>query len=671
MLCFWYNTDMDLKAIRISEKKQAILAQMYIDSVEQLLQHYPFRYEENRVKPFLEWEEKERVCFEGEVISVARTNRYAYKKSVTSFDVLYDAQVIRVSIFNRPWTSAFKLHTKLTFFGRYDGYNKVSLISYTSESLQQHLGIIPVYNIKEGISQKDIRKYMQKALQASLFDEFIPAYLRDKYMLQSRKDALYGIHSPNNKESLKQSLRYLKYEEFLKFQLQMQQRKMDGMKVGIAKQFSQDKIDAFIHSLGYTLTQGQSSAIQDVLQDLQSNQCMYRLVQGDVGCGKTLVACISMYANVLSTSQCAFMAPTEILAIQHYENLKKYFDAYDIRIALLTSSIKKKDRVLLLEQLQTGEIDILVGTHALFQEDVHFSNLGMVVADEQHRFGVQQRRKLLEKGSKVDFLLMSATPIPRTLAVSLFGDMDVSSIEELPLGRKGVTTQFVNEDSMRSIFQDVLQKMEQGNQMYVVCPAIANNEEYAMRNVEQLYDSMQQVLSNKFNIALLHGKMTPSEKQCIMDDFKSYKYDILISTTVIEVGVDVKDANIMVIYDAHRFGMSQLHQLRGRVGRGDKPGYCYLLSATKDAQSMKRLELMQSCSDGFEIAKADLSLRGSGDLLGVRQSGVPSFILGDIINDFNILETARNDAITLLKNISKEPQVLSFLQDVEYSEYID
>ncbi len=352
-----------------------------------------------------------------------------------------------------------------------------------------------------------------------------------------------------------------------------------------------------------------------------------------------------------------------MLAKQHVRNLKKIFQDVDIQIDVLYSSRKGKEKKDVLERLKENKIDILVGTHALFQDDVSFYDLGLVIADEQHRFGVDQRRKLVEKGEKVDFLLMSATPIPRTLALSLYGDMDVSTIQQLPQGRMPITTTLVRSNSIQSILQDVLKKIDEGNQCYIVCPAIEKNEEFEVRNVNDVYAALCESLGKKYQIGLLHGKMSAEQKDMVMDAFLKKELHILVSTTVIEVGVDVKGANIMIIYDAHRFGLSQIHQLRGRVGRGTLPGYCYLLSNTKDEDSVKRLQICVDSQDGFEIAKKDLMIRGPGDILGTRQSGVPGFILGDVIQDANILEVAREDAVYLLENLSEYPVIASFVEE--------
>ncbi|MDQ0361701.1 ATP-dependent DNA helicase RecG [Breznakia pachnodae] len=663
---------MDLKEIKVTPKKKEILNSMGIDSVEDLLTHYPFRYEENVVKPFDEWEKEEKVFFEGLIISSPRLSRFGYKKSVTRFKVLYDEEEIDLTLFNRPWIQNFKVNSKITISGKYEGNYKVTVMQYNSQPIEEQLGIVPVYNVKDGINQRDLRKYMKNALEAFQIGNFIPTDLQQKYKLIDKHKALYYIHFPVKREMLKQSMRCLKYEEFLKFQLKMQYYKHQNEEITKqAKEFDEAKIYKAIDNLPFKLTDDQMNAIKDILEDLKSNHIMYRLVQGDVGSGKTLVAVMAMYASALAGQQSAFLAPTEILAKQHMANVSKVLEPYGVRVELLFSSLATKEKKRVNEELRNGEIDVIVGTHALFQNEVEYHNLGLVIADEQHRFGVEQRRKLLEKGENVDFLLMSATPIPRTLATSLYGDMDVSSIEELPKGRKPIITTLVKESSMRTILQDVLSYIDEGNQCYIVCPAIERNDEYVMRNVEELYQNMRSTLPEKYRMHYLHGKMSTEEKDEIMQSFVNKEFDILIATSVIEVGVDVKDANIMVIYDAERFGLSQIHQLRGRVGRGDKQGYCYLLTKSKDPDSLKRLQILCDSNDGFEISKQDLMIRGPGDMLGKRQSGIPGFILGDIIMDDNILEVAKQDATDLLGNLDHYPQIKQYILKKELTSFID
>lgn len=669
---------MELKALRISEKKAEVLRSMRIHQAEDLLTCYPFRYENLESKPRDSWEKDDKIIFEAVIVTRARVIRFKGKQSVTRFKAVMEEEEFDISIFNRPWISAFTIGKTITIIGKYDGGNRVTALQYNFKPMAEQLGIHPVYTIRDGITQKELMRYIDKAytaLEATIVN-FIPQEYLEKYRLISRREALYYIHHPHSMEYVKQSLRHLKYEEFLKFQLSMQAMKAreTSLVKGAAKQFSIEDVMELKHSLSFSLTGDQEKVIEEILRDLASDKVMYRMVQGDVGCGKTMVAAFGLYACVLSHKQAVFMAPTEILAKQHMQNLKKLFADFDIQVDILYSGLKPAVKREVLERLKKNEIDILVGTHALFQDDVVYHDLGMVVADEQHRFGVEQRKRMLEKGEKVDFLLMSATPIPRTLAISLYGDMDVSTIQELPKGRSPITTKLVKSRSMGPILEEVLEKIDEGDQCYVVCPAIEKNEDYDMRNVMDIYEGMCASLGKRYRIALLHGKMSAQDKDEVMERFLRKEADILVSTTVIEVGVDVRDANIMVIYDAHRFGLSQIHQLRGRVGRGNRPGWCYLLSNTSDPDSLQRLKICEQTTDGFAIARADLQLRGPGDILGTRQSGVPGFILGDVIQDANILEVARDDASELLKHLDETgyEEIKMYIEDtVERAAYLD
>lgn len=656
---------MDLKQLKITDKKILLLQSMGIIKAEDLLTHYPYRYDTILDIPFEQWEKDTRIAIEGVISNRARVVRYGGKSSITKFRVISNEREFDVSIFNRPWVSNFKQGNQITILGKYDGSYKITANQTNTIPLCEQLGMQPIYSTKDGITLRDIKMFIQRALDTVLDQilDVVPLEFHKKYRLISRKEALYYIHRPKNQESLKQSLRYLKYEEFFKFQLTMQAIKANETKVvkGHAKQFDMQALIDLKNTLPFSLTKDQESTIEDILHDLHSDKVMYRMVQGDVGCGKTLVAAFGLYANVLAHKQAAFMAPTEILAKQHGRNLKEIFKDTTIQVEVLYSSLKTIEKKEILKRLKENKIDILIGTHALFQEHVEFYDLGMVVADEQHRFGVEQRRKLIAKGDKVDFLLMSATPIPRTLALSLFGDMDVSTIQELPSGRMPITTGLIKSKSMGPILEDVLQFIDDGNQCYVVCPAIDKNEDFDLRNVNDIYDGMQKTLGRKYRIGLLHGKMSADEKDMIMNAFLKKEIQILVSTTVIEVGVDVKDANIMVIYDAHRFGLSQIHQLRGRIGRGSRSGYCYLLTSSEDVDSLKRLQICVETNNGFEISRQDLLLRGPGDILGTRQSGIPGFVLGDVIMDAGVLETARDDATHVLNNLEQYPSIKKYL----------
>lgn len=667
---------MELKKLRISEKKCEILKNLNVVCAEDLLTHYPFRYEYIEILPFEDWKKDEKVSLQGTIISAARVMRLGGKRSITRFKIASEDGEFDISLFNRPWVSNFKLGATITIHGRYEGNYKITALQYNFKPLSEQVGMEPVYTIREGITQKDIKKYIEKAWNAigDQVTNFIPQTLLEKYRLISKKEAIYFIHHPKSLESVKQSLRHLKYEEFLRFQIVMQAMKAKEQVVvqGHAKHFERAEVNDLKKTLKFELTKDQEEAIEDILTDLASDKVMYRMLQGDVGCGKTLVAAFGMYACVLAHKQAALMAPTEILAKQHAQSLKSLFQDFEIEVEVLYSSLKTAEKEHILKRLKQNEIDILIGTHALFQEEVTFYDLGMVVADEQHRFGVGQRRRLIEKGDKVDFLLMSATPIPRTLALSLYGDMDVSTIQELPKGRMPIQTKLVRSASMSPILQEVLTLIDEGNQCYVVCPAIEKNEETNIKNVTDIYEGMLASLGRRYQIALLHGRMHAQEKDEVMKRFASGEIQILVSTTVIEVGVDVANANIMVIYDAHRFGLSQIHQLRGRVGRGHAQGYCYLLTSTKDEDSLKRMKILETTSDGFAISRADLQLRGPGDILGTRQSGVPGFILGDVIQDANILEVAREDASYILRHVSEYPDIKKLLDEqVPSGTYLD
>ena len=664
---------MELKKIATPKKIEA-LEMMGITSVEELLSHYPFRYENNEKKDVSEWNVNDKIFTEGVICSSPRVLRFGGNKTMTRFNMIIDEEEFICSIFNRPWKNAFPVGKKMTLKGVYQGGNKINITSMTSESVESLSGLVPVYSTNQSLSQKDWHNLINKALNVMLesIEDRIPEAYRLKYKLLKRREALYFIHKPKSQTALTQALRTLKYEEFLIFQCCMQLMRQENFnQIGVGKEFDNDEVFEIVLNLPFDLTNDQKKCTLEILNDLHSSKCMMRLLQGDVGSGKTLVAGLAAYASVLAHKQVAFMAPTEILAKQHLKSLSKLFEGFDVSVELYCSSLKKNDKVRILNDLKSNKIQILVGTHALFQDDVNYYDLGLVITDEQHRFGVEQRRKLLNKGNKVDMLLMSATPIPRTLANSLYGDLDVSTIEEYPKGRSEIITRYIASKSMKPILKDVLNLIDQGEQCYVVCPSIEENEDYKMSSVVSIYEGMKKTLTN-YRIGLLHGQMKADEKDEIMIQFLNHEIDILVSTTVIEVGVDVSNANIMIIYDAHRFGLSQIHQLRGRVGRGNHQGYCYLLSDTKEEESIARIKKLEECRNGFELSYFDLQLRGPGDILGKRQSGLPSFILGDLIQDSNIINQARIDAIEIINEIDKYPYIKELCNKyVEQNKYYD
>mgnify|MGYP005767254507 FL=1 len=635
----------DIKLLKTTSRRLEILASMNITTLEDLIYQYPYRYEVIEEK--YPTDEDEHLIIEATVISPVKIF-FKGKMSRMSFEVEDKyLQHFQVSIFNRHFLRQhLKLGTTITIIGKCVNH-RITASDIKIKPLQDISGIYPVYSLKEGITQKSFRQYVKKALSLlnHEFDDFIPEKYRIQHHLIRKESALYCIHFPENKKDVQEALKYLKYEEFLKFQLTMQLMKQQRtQEMGIAKDFDVTQLQSLILSLPFALTKDQQTAIKEIVEDLKSTQMMYRFLQGDVGSGKTVVSSVALYANYLAGYQGALMAPTEILATQHYQTLSRFFENTDVRIKLLTGSLSLKEKERVYQAIQSGEADIVVGTHALFQKKVVYHNLGFVITDEQHRFGVMQRKALKNKGQQVDFLIMSATPIPRTLAISMYGDMDVSTIKTMPQGRLPVKTQYIHSSSMKPILKHLKSYLAQGGQCYVICPLVEDSENLEAKSASQIAKAMQKYFQTQYNVGLLHGQMKEDEKEKVMNGFLNNTIQILVSTTVVEVGVDVKNANMMVIYNAERFGMSQLHQLRGRIGRGQEQAYCYLMSSSSSKEAIERLKYLEKSHDGFEISLYDLKLRGPGEVLGQRQSGLPTFLVADIMKDFPILSIARKDA---------------------------
>lgn len=636
-------------------QNQILLAERYgLHEANEVFSLYPFRYEEMISKPFNQWQEKEKVVFEGRLMTYPVTTRFGKNKAITRFQVETEDNLLNITIFNRPWNSNLKVGMILTIIGRYEGYNKVTAMQYNTKPLKGQLGIIPVYPLKEGIQQRSVRALIKKVFLECIneIEDFVPSDIQIKYKLMNKKMALRCIHFPQNSKEIQLAYRTLKYEEFLRFHLAIAIMKSSVQEEVFSegKKFDRVVLNNLIDELPFDFTLDQKKATEEILDDMEDNRVMYRLVQGDVGCGKTAVAWVAMVACVMAKKQAAMMAPTEILAKQHYESFMQLSNGLPIKIEVLYSALSAKKKKEILEKLKNHEIDILIGTHALIQDAVQFADLGLVVADEQHRFGVEQRKKLKEKGNKVDFLLMTATPIPRTLANTLYGDMDISTIVTMPKGRKPVITRLIKENKLDSLTDELIEALKSNEQIYVICAAIEESENYEAKNVIEVQEELQVLFQGVAKCGILHGKMSSDEKEEIMRQFSENQIQILVSTTVVEVGVNVVNATTMIIYDAHRFGLSSLHQLRGRVQRGNKQGKCYLLTSSKDKDALKRLEILVNCSDGFEISMEDLKIRGPGDILGIRQSGLPGFVLGNLIEDTRIIDTARKDAQDILEN---------------------
>lgn len=651
----------------IGEETEKTLNELGIHTVADLLGYFPYRYDDYELRNLEEVKHDERVTVEGKVHSEPVLTYYGKKRSRLTFRLLVGRFLITAICFNRPYLKrSLVLGDTVSVTGKWDKNRQSIMVQEFKKGTHEQDGSIePVYSVKENVTVKMMRRFVKQALTLYVdkAEDPLPKQLVSTYKLMSYQEALKTIHLPETRDSLKQARRRFVYEEFLVFQLKMQAiRKKEREKTsGIQHPFSKDAVFEFVHSLPFPLTKAQSRVLDEIMSDMASPYRMNRLLQGDVGSGKTAVAAIALYAAHLSGYQGALMVPTEILAEQHADSLYQLFEKWGLNIALLTSSVKGKRRRELLERLKEGEIDILVGTHALIQDEVEFQQLGLVITDEQHRFGVEQRKKLRSKGQDPDVLFMTATPIPRTLAITVFGEMDVSVIDELPAGRKQIETYWVKHDMLERILAFVDKELKKGRQAYIICPLIEESDKLDVQNAIDVHSMLTEAYRGKWSIGLMHGKLASDEKDQVMRDFTANEVQILVSTTVVEVGVNVPNATIMVIYDADRFGLSQLHQLRGRVGRGEHQSFCVLMADPKSETGKERMRIMSETTDGFELSEKDLELRGPGDFFGKKQSGMPEFKVADMVHDYRALETARKDAAELVQSDA-------FWTDPEYKE---
>jgi ATP-dependent DNA helicase RecG len=636
----------------LTQKQKQILDSYQITRLCDFLEVYPFRYDVIEETDESSMRIDDFVVLEGYVVSPVQSRYYSKNKSVSRFRFQTKNNEYHITIFNRPWLKTPSSNRLCTVLGKYDKKGSILASNFYFKPLQELEGIHPIYPLKNKVTQKQMTTIMKKVMmlceQANIV-RFPDDWLEKKnyvHYFQAQRD----VHFPTDQQSLAQAILTLKYVEFFNYHLKLLIHKQSNVALyKTKKKFDALTISNFINRLPYQLTDDQQAVLNEILNDLQQTKPMMRLLQGDVGSGKTVVAIIAALATVDAGFQVAFLAPTEILATQHLTSLTTMIDDPSITIAFLSSSLTTKQKQHVYQGLVDHTIDILVGTHAIFQEAVTFEKLGLVITDEQHRFGVMQRRALIKKAEVVDVLSMSATPIPRTLASALFTDLDVSTIETMPSNRQPVETQLIFENSMRSIMDDLIREIDRKHQVYVVCPAIdeaSNNT----RSVTQIYDAIYKAYGKQFNIAMLHGQMDASQKESTMRAFQQGDIDMLISTTVIEVGIDVANASRLVVYDAQQFGLSQLHQLRGRIGRSDLLSVCYLLTNTQDGDATKRLEILQKHQSGFDIAYQDLLTRGPGELIGVRQSGLPTFKLGNVFDDQTILLEAKRDAMAVLED---------------------
>lgn len=634
-----------------SPRINASLFEHHIASYLDVIYHLPYRYENLNLTKEKDLQDKERIVVEGRLISSVILNRFGKTSRVKFTFFTKNENIFYVEAWNRPYIAKnLNRDDTYTLIGSYDLKNKkVNLINIYKGEIPSSKKIKPIYSLPKEVENYQFNNIVSKAFEDTKIYDIVPYYFQSKYKLLNKNESLKLLHFPTNLEDIYKGKRHIKYEECLLFSLknQLVKEKIKEKSKNEKQHIDIDKVKEFIHSLEYKLTNDQKNCLKDIFEDMNKTSLMYRLIQGDVGTGKTLVALISMYANYLRNDQSALMAPTDTLARQHFQNVVKIFKGTNIKVALLVGSTSLKEKREIAKGLITHKIDIVVGTHALFSKGIDYDSLGLVVIDEQHRFGVNQRLALFNKGSRVDLLLMSATPIPRTLSLTLYGDLDISIIKEFPTGVRNVTTSLVTSKD-KSIYKEIDSSLNENKKVFIVAPLIEYDEDLERKSVEELYSHF--LLKYPQETELMHGKLSLEEKNIAINNFISGKKHILVSTSLIEVGIDVKDANLMIIYDANNFGLASLHQLRGRVGRDGKPSKVILVSDSKEQEDKDKLNVLVNSLDGFLIAEEDLKRRGPGEIFGTKQSGIPSFNYVNIVDDFKMFEVARDDATFILKN---------------------
>lgn len=636
----------DLKGI--GPKTISNLNDIYIYTVNDLLTNYPFRYNVYKPEVLNIQDSNETVVLTGEVYSSPKVFYIKGNLNRLSFKFNTSNKLINVTIFNRAFLKQhLNINSTITVIGKYNfktntlTANDIKLIPILK------LTIEPVYHLSQKIKKAAYKKILSTILNGDFkCDSYIPDYIEEKYKFITKRDAILNIHNPKNLDMLKASRLYLIYEELFSFMIKIiyLKNKNNDNDNRMVKTYDSEKLNNIISKLPFKLTEQQVNALEDIKNDFNLPTRMNRLIMGDVGSGKTIVAFLALYINYLAGFQGVLMAPTEVLAKQHYQNMLNLFGNL-MRVDIITGSVKKVDKIKILKKVKNGDIDILIGTHALLNENIVYKNLGLVITDEQHRFGVNQRRILQEKGNNVDVLYLSATPIPRTLALTIYGDMSISQIKSKPADRKEICTKLVKNKDIKIVLEVMVNEIKLGHQIYVVAPLI-DDEESSLDSVITLENKLNVAFNKKIPMGLLHGQMKNSQKDEIMSNFTNGKIKILISTTVIEVGVDVANATMMVIFNAERFGLATLHQLRGRVGRNSLQSYCYLISDS----DTERLKVLEESNDGFYISEQDFKLRGSGDVFGVKQSGEQTFKIANLNRDYKILVKCKEDAEDFLKN---------------------
>lgn len=656
----------------VGEKFAEELAAMHIYTIEDLLFYFPNKYDVLEILPLSELIHDDKVTIVGRILYEPSLSFFGRKKSRLVLTVEVENVAVKAVMFNRAFAkNQLKQDDIVTLTGKWDAHRlQITVSNYRKGELEESVEIQAMYSLKGDVKLYKLKKVIAQAMKdyGDEIAQLLPQKYLEVYKLPNRKKTVHYLHFPKNRAELKHSRRSFIYEEFLLFQLKMQllRKKHREATTGNTQMYNAEKVEHFMKQFPFELTNAQQVSLHEILADMKSPYRMNRLLQGDVGSGKTAVAAIALYASLTGGKQGALMVPTEILAEQHYQSLTELFGEL-ANIKLLTGSVKARDRKEILSGIQSKEVDILIGTHALIQDDVVFRDLGTVIVDEQHRFGVEQRRTLRDKGLNPDVLFMTATPIPRTLAITAFGDMDVSVIDEMPAGRKIIETLWVKENMFERILKFIEKHVAAGEQAYVISPLIEESDKLDIQNAVDLHQQLTEFYPKEINVGLMHGRLHADEKDGIMKEFAENNIQVLVSTTVVEVGVNVPNATIMVIYDAERFGLSQLHQLRGRVGRGSKQSYCILIAEPKNEIGKERMSIMTETNNGFELAERDLQLRGPGDFFGKKQSGVPEFKVADMVHDYRALETARKDAQIIVDDnlLETDEQYLSMRKFLE------
>ncbi|EQF23804.1 ATP-dependent DNA helicase RecG [Clostridioides difficile CD160] len=666
----------------IGPKKADKLNKLGIFTLKDLLYYFPRQFEDrNNLKKIAQLEDDEKVTIKAVISSI---NTFSPKEgmTLTKIDVKDETGSAKLVFFNKSYIkNTFRPGDSILVFGKVKKkFNSLELTSceleYLTNSPKNTCRFMPVYQLTYGVTNKEIMSIIRTVLEDKelIIQEYMPKRIIEKYRLCNIDFAVRNIHSPSNKESLKIALYRIVFEELLILQLGLfvfksGRNKEDGIKFEISKDLKN-----ITSALPFKLTKAQNRALDEIIQDMNSDKIMNRLVQGDVGSGKTVVALLALANCVLNGYQGALMAPTEILAGQHYISLTESLKDFGINVGLLIGSLTKKQKDTVLEQIKNNEIDILIGTHALIEDKVEFNNIGLVITDEQHRFGVMQRSKLSMKGANPDILVMTATPIPRTLALILYGDLDISIIDELPPGRQPIETLAIEKSKRDRAYNNLVRReVESGRQVYIVCPLVEESEAIEAKSAVELVEELRAEYFQDLRLGLLHGKMKSSEKDEVMGRFKNKEIDILVSTTVIEVGVNVPNATLMIIENAERFGLAQLHQLRGRVGRGSHKSYCVLIYDSKTDVCRQRMAIMEETNDGFKISEKDLEIRGPGEFFGTRQHGLPELKVANLFKHIKILKLAQQEAryilgednnLQLKENMPLKKEIIDKFKDI-------